>query len=489
MSFLTRAVVVFSVLGFAVASGCSGNPELTNNDKGQNGNVGATENGGGEGPGTGLNIGGGELGSGCPSSCEALNADCGFVTDTLCGGVVQCGTQCPKGEVCGGGGASRCGKGATTGGSHSCEPSTCDELNADCGYTTDTKCGGVVQCGTSCPDGQVCGGQAANQCGEGTGKGGSCTVDPATTCDGRGYTCGQAADNCGNLLDCGSTVCPNPGDSCFQGTCQSSACEVDPTTTCDGRGYTCGQAADNCGNLLTCGPLTCSTPGWTCGGGSDAKGKPVPGVCGCTGACSQIPDCPTGTTTTLTGKVYDPAGKNPLYHVLVYIANNPDDPDLKTFPKGITCDVCGASAAGSPLVSDPTVSDPPAGTYTGVDGSFKLQNVPVGKGLTLVIQLGRWRRTFQVDVATSCGANKAPKLLMPSTQAQGDIPLMAMVTGKADSLECVLRKMGIASTEFTDPAMAVACSFISQRRPRSEHRRRHNRLRASCSSRAPGASR
>jgi len=168
-----------------------------------------------------------------------------------------------------------------------------------------------------------------------------------------------------------------------------------------------------------------------------------------------------GKTTTLSGKVYDPAGADPLYHVLVYIANDPSDPALKSFPPGITCDVCGASAAGSPLISDPALTDPPAGTYTAVDGTFTLKNVPVGKGLTLVIQLGRWRRVFKVNVTQPCAANTiADKtLLMPSTKKQGNIPLMAMVTGNADSLECVLRKMGIASTEFTDPAKGGRVQF------------------------------
>jgi hypothetical protein len=41
---------------------------------------------------------------------------------------------------------------------------------------------------------------------------------------------------------------------------------------------------------------------------------------------------------------------------------------------------------------------------------------------------------------------------MPSKQSQGNIPLMAMVTGAVDSLECVLRKMGIDRTEFTNPS-------------------------------------
>jgi hypothetical protein len=83
-----------------------------------------------------------------------------------------------------------------------------------------------------------------------------------------------------------------------------------------------------------------------------------------------------------------------------------------------------------------------------------LSNVPVGKGITLVIQMGRWRRLFQVDVSNSCAANAVADktLLMPSTHLQGDIPLTAIVTGQQDSIECVFRKMGIADSEFTDPS-------------------------------------
>ena len=36
-------------------------------------------------------------GSTCPSTCKALGADCGAVTDTKCGGVIQCGS-CPTGR-------------------------------------------------------------------------------------------------------------------------------------------------------------------------------------------------------------------------------------------------------------------------------------------------------------------------------------------------------------------------------------------------------
>ena len=389
---------------------------------------------------------GGDSSGGCPSSCQELSANCGFVTDTQCGGVVQCG-NCTGTDVCGGTDPNRCGP--TTnhlpdGGA--CVASTCGELGASCGFATDLKCGSVVDCGQD-----VCPGHCTN----GSCTSDVCVVDPATTCTGLGYVCGQAIDNCGNVLDCGAVSCPNAGDSCIQGVCTPPPpCVVDPTTTCAGRGYSCGQAADNCGHLLTCGPSTCAIPGWTCGGGT------VAGVCGCTGACSQIPTCGPGVSTTLTGKVYDPAGRNPLYHVLVYVANDPADPSLSTFAPGVSCDVCGAAAAGSPLISTPGATDPPAGEFTGVDGSFTLNNVPAGN-ITVVIQLGRWRRSFPVNVAKPCASNTVPDktFLMPSTRAQGNIPLIAVVTGNSDSLECVLRKIGIAQSEFTDPGQGGRVNF------------------------------
>lgn len=281
-------------------------------------------------------------------------------------------------------------------------PSTCADLNADCGFVTDTRCNGLIECGDSCPAGQICGGDGPNRCGAGmTGDAGSCS---------------------------------GPG------------CQACVPKTCEDLGFTCGPAGDTCGGKLECGSNTCPVLGWTCGGGGKL------GECGCTGACSDIPDCSAqpSKTTTLTGKVYDPAGNNPLYHVFVYVANNPDDPALKSFPVGVTCDVCGATAAGSPLLSE----GDQFGTYTDVDGSFVLKNVPAGKAVTVVIQLGRWRRVFQLDIDQPCAANAVPDktLLMPSKQSQGNIPLMAMVTGNADSLECVLRKMGIDDSEFTNPA-------------------------------------
>ena len=93
-----------------------------------------------------------------------------------------------------------------------------------------------------------------------------------------------------------------------------------------------------------------------------------PGQCGCTGVCEQIPTCPPGKTTTLTGTVLDPAGLHPLYDALVYVPNDPNDPGLQPFPPGINCDLCGATAAGNPLVT----------TYTAPDGTFTLSDVPVG---------------------------------------------------------------------------------------------------------------
>src|SRR5262249_22536066 len=158
-------------------------------------------------------------------------------------------------------------------------------------------------------------------------------------------------------------------------------------------------------------------------------GDPMkPGQCGCTGLCSQIPACTNGTTTTLVGKVMDPAGARPLYNALVYIPNDPTDPGLQPFPAGITCDVCGATAAGDPLVR----------ANTAPDGTFTLSNVPVGTAIPVVIQLGRWRRQFTIDITASCDQNQVPNgsLNMPKNHNQGDLPRIAILTGSWDAVEC-----------------------------------------------------
>jgi hypothetical protein len=93
-----------------------------------------------------------------------------------------------------------------------------------------------------------------------------------------------------------------------------------------------------------------------------------------------------------------------------------------------------------------------AWTVTGPDGSFTLMNVPAGKGIPLVVQLGHWRYETTIDVLP-CEANAVPAgaARLPRKQSEGNIPLTAVSTGNVDSLECLFRKIGVADTEFSNP--------------------------------------
>jgi hypothetical protein len=144
-------------------------------------------------------------------------------------------------------------------------------------------------------------------------------------------------------------------------------------------------------------------------------------------------------TTTISGTVFAPNGLDPIYAALVYIPNAP----VTAFTPGVACVQCNASVSGSPLVS----------TSTAPDGTFQLQNVPVGMNIPIVIQLGRWRRQLVIPTVTACvnNAPASPFFRLPKNKGEGDIPLVAMVTGNADPMECVLRKIGIDDAEFTDP--------------------------------------
>jgi hypothetical protein len=156
----------------------------------------------------------------------------------------------------------------------------------------------------------------------------------------------------------------------------------------------------------------------------------------CTSLGCQV-SCPGTATTTISGVVYAPNGMDPLPNVTVYIPTAPVDP----FTPGVSCPVAGTPPSGSPLV----------GTTTGVDGTFQLQNVPVGTNIPVVAVTGRWRRQIVVPSTTMCADTPGIKINMPTTSSEGDIPKFAIATGSVDQVECVLLKVGLKQSEFTNP--------------------------------------
>jgi hypothetical protein len=156
---------------------------------------------------------------------------------------------------------------------------------------------------------------------------------------------------------------------------------------------------------------------------------------GCTGLQCQQHSCPTGMTT-ISGRIYDPAGKNPLYNVAAYIPNSTPLP-LQT---GASCDPCEKLYTGNPIVT----------ALTDAAGNFKIMMAPDGPNIPLVIQIGKWRRQFTLPNVVACQDNPVPdKLLtLPKNRMEGDIPNIAISTGGADTLECLLRRIGVDAAEY-----------------------------------------
>jgi hypothetical protein len=248
------------------------------------------------------------------------------------------------------------------------------------------------------------------------------------TCGSVGADCGPVADGCGGLLDCGPCVAPATcGGGGTPSQCGGMAQCI--PKTCEQVGVNCGPAGDGCGGQLNCGG--CTSPQFCGGGGSGVCGPANVGGCG-------------GMTTTLTGYVFDPGNHLPVYNALVYVPVNA----VVTPQTGIVPTQCGCSAPAAY-----------ASAYTGIDGKFTMTNVPTGS-VNVVVELGKWQRIFPKTIV--CGTNNlgggtasaAQNLTLPSTRAQGNIPRFAIDTGNVDTLECVLLKMGIAPSEFVNPAIS-----------------------------------
>lgn len=165
----------------------------------------------------------------------------------------------------------------------------------------------------------------------------------------------------------------------------------------------------------------------------DVDGMPVP-LPGTRTSCEGRPK------TTVRARVYDPAGRLPLYNVMVYVPSAPLDP----IAEGVTCDRCDATASGRPA----------AAALTNPQGEFVMEDVPDGADVPLVIQMGKWRRQITLPQVLPCQDNvfdDRNQFRLPRDQSEGHLPKIALTTGEADNLECLLRLIGIADSEFTNP--------------------------------------
>jgi hypothetical protein len=151
----------------------------------------------------------------------------------------------------------------------------------------------------------------------------------------------------------------------------------------------------------------------------------------------QVPVCAAGAKTTISGKVYDPAGNVPLYNVLVYVPNEP----VPAFTDGASCDRCGAN-----------VLNPVTSAVTDESGAFVLDGAPAGANIPIVIQVGKWRRQLTIPAVNGCTDNPQmdPQVMrLPRNKAEGDIPKIAIAVGAADQMECLPLRLGIDPAEFT----------------------------------------
>ena len=169
--------------------------------------------------------------------------------------------------------------------------------------------------------------------------------------------------------------------------------------------------------------------------GSGADGDPlVTSPDGCSGlACKRV-SCGAAPTTRLTGRVTDPAGLRGIYNVSVYVPNGP----VPAVKHGAQCDSCGKRNVGA-VVS----------ALTDAKGEFALDDVPVDPALPLVVEIGRFRRLVTVNVAPCAVTRLADDVVrLPKKSSEGELPLIADTTGASDSLECLLRNIGIDDSEF-----------------------------------------
>jgi hypothetical protein len=141
----------------------------------------------------------------------------------------------------------------------------------------------------------------------------------------------------------------------------------------------------------------------------------------------------------LSGVTRDPAGRLPLYNVVVYVPSEP----LAPLERGAACETCDGNFSGRPIAA--TVSDA-AGNFT-----LDISNVPQRENIPIVVQAGKWRRQVTLASATDCGNTSlgADLSRLPKSRAEGELPHIAVMRAGSDALECLFTKIGVDLSEFT----------------------------------------
>ena len=178
--------------------------------------------------------------------------------------------------------------------------------------------------------------------------------------------------------------------------------------------------------------ITLAACGSNKGSGDDTDGGNQPADA-CVGLECQVVDCAKmgAQPTTLTGTVFAPNGTLALYGITVYVPLN--DPGVPS--DTLECDKCSTSLPGGAV----------AQTISGEDGKFRLENVPVGDNIPLVIKSGKWQRKITIPRVEQCVDTPlmATETSLPKNKTEGNIPKIAITTGDADALECLVRKLGL----------------------------------------------
>jgi len=170
--------------------------------------------------------------------------------------------------------------------------------------------------------------------------------------------------------------------------------------------------------IVGCGPPTRNT--------TDANGGDGDGGGSADAACP----------TAITGKVFAPNGTLPLYNVTVYAPVSDPPP----FTPGVQCGQCAGGIPGGSYAS----------ATTDAEGKFRLEGIPPGTNVPVIITTGKWRRKITVPSVPECTDTAIPdgEFRLPKNRTEGELPRIAVVTGGCDPLACILTKLGIDTAEF-----------------------------------------